>query len=91
MEYEHITDEMKKLHKLPIEARLYFKIITLVWKLYNMAPSYITDMLKIKPYETQSGLCSYNNIILFMLITKFKPAAIELSAPVFSKDLPQTR
>ncbi len=44
--YDHITQERKELHWLPVDARLKVKIITLTWKaLNNMGPAYIKNTL----------------------------------------------
>ncbi len=44
--HDHITQARKELHWLPIEARLKFKIITLIWKALNM--NYKKKTLKVK-------------------------------------------
>jgi hypothetical protein len=90
MKYDHITEARKKLHWLPIEARIDFKIIVLTWKgLNNMAPSYIRDMLKIN--ERRTDLRSNNSIILEVPKTKLKGCgdrAFCKAAPILWKDLP---
>ena len=44
--YDHITESLKKLHWLPVKARIEFKTILLTWKaLHNLAPPYIKNML----------------------------------------------
>ena len=44
---EHITETLKKLHWLPVEARIRYKILLLVYKALNgLAPSYIQDLLQ---------------------------------------------
>ena len=47
--YDHITETLKELHWLPVEARIKFKLMTYVWKSLNgMAPPYLTNMLTLK-------------------------------------------
>ena len=39
--YYHITDAMKKLHGLPIESRIQYKVLVLVHAcVHNIAPPY---------------------------------------------------
>lgn len=43
---EHITPVLYKLHWLPVEKRIEFKILLLTFKvLHNMAPSYLNDLI----------------------------------------------
>ena len=47
--HDHISDTLKRLHWLPVKARIDFKILLLTWKALNgFAPPYIKDMLSIK-------------------------------------------
>ena len=56
--YSHITPTLFHLHWLPIASRITFKIALIVYKALNgYSPSYITDLLHIKPpgrYEMRS-------------------------------------
>ena len=46
--YAHVTPLLVELHWLPVEQRIIFKILLLVYKsLNNLAPSYISNLLKI--------------------------------------------
>ena len=48
--YEHITPVMINLHWLPIQYRIQFKLLLLIYKsLHGLAPSYLTDTLSLKP------------------------------------------
>ena len=48
--YSHITPTLFHLHWLPIASRIKFKIALIVYKALNgYSPSYITDLLHIKP------------------------------------------
>jgi len=50
--YEHISPTLYKLHWLPIDSRIKFKVLTIVYKaLHNQAPNYILSMLTIKSVE----------------------------------------
>ena len=44
--YDHITDAMKKLHCLPIESRIQYKVLVLVHAcVHNIAPPYLSSLL----------------------------------------------
>ncbi len=44
--HDLITEARMELHRLPVEARLKFKIVTLTWKALNdMGPPYIKKTL----------------------------------------------
>ena len=44
--YDHITDAMKKLHWLPIESRIQYKVLVLVHAcVHNIAPPYLSSLL----------------------------------------------
>ncbi len=65
----HITEAIKSLHWLPIEAKINFKIIMLTWKApNNIASLYKKNLLKVK--EGLLGLCSNNGITLEVPATK---------------------
>lgn len=47
--FDHISDDMKNMHWLPIEARIKYKIALLTWKcLHGMAPKYLSDLINYK-------------------------------------------
>ena len=67
--YEHISPILFQLHWLPVEHRINFKILIIVYKsLHNMAPEYIKDMLSIR--ETNYILRSNARTILSQPIFK---------------------
>ena len=44
--YDHITPVLQSLHWLPVQSRINFKILLLVYKALNgMAPSYLSDFI----------------------------------------------
>ena len=44
--YDHITDAMKKLHWLPIESRIQYKVLVLVHaRVHNIVPPYLSTLL----------------------------------------------
>ena len=45
--FDHITPVMKKLHWLPVNQRIVYRILLVTYKALNgLAPSYIRDMLQ---------------------------------------------
>ena len=45
--YDHITPALKDLHWLPVQQRIQFKVLLLVFKCLNgLAPSYLSSLLK---------------------------------------------
>ena len=48
--FEHITPSLYRLHWLPINYRIQFKILLFVYKALNgIAPSYISELVELKP------------------------------------------
>ena len=61
----HITPYLKDLHWLPVQARIQFKLLTIVFKcLHGNGPQYLSELLCRK--MTRSGLRSANSIILYI-------------------------
>ena len=45
-QYYHITDAMKKLHWLPVESRIQYKVFVLMHAcVHNVAPPYLSNLL----------------------------------------------
>ena len=60
--YEHITPVMINLHWLPIQYRIQFKLLLLMYKsLHGLAQSNLADKLSLRPNK---GLPSYNQLLL---------------------------
>ena len=50
--YDHLGESLKNLHWLPIQSRIKYKILLLVYKCLNgMAPDYLTSMIKYTSYN----------------------------------------
>jgi len=57
---EHVTPILGKLHWLPVEERVIFKILLLTYKaLNNLAPSYIFEL--VNQYVPSRNLRYYNS------------------------------
>ena len=86
-----ITPYMKKLHILPVEYRIKYKVCSIVYKcLHDIAPRYLQDL--IVPKITYDFLRSSND--LYMLETmipksKYGERSFSCIAPVIWNELPQ--
>ena len=68
--FDNITPTLKKLHWLPIEFRIEFKILLQIFKCMNeLAPSYLREKLMLKPHL---GLRSDNQNLLIVPNSKLK-------------------
>ena len=62
----HITPVLEQLHWLPVECRIQFKVIVMVFKsLHSEAPSYLCDLLQ--PRKVDSRLRSDSAIIIIII------------------------
>ncbi len=52
---DHISEDRVKIHWLPVEARIKFKLLLMAWKcIHNKAPKYLQELLKVVPgHRTQ--------------------------------------
>ena len=58
--YDHVIHILKELHRLPVQHRIIFKILTLTYKTLNTdAPQYLKDLLQ--PYVPSRNLRSRNS------------------------------
>ena len=88
--FDHITPALKKLHWLPIEQRVTFKILLMVYKsLHGLAPPYIRDLLK--EYIPSRSLRSVNSMLLCVprtRLTTYGDRSFEKAAPSLWNSLP---
>ena len=85
----HITPVLKQLHCLPLECRIQFKVIVMVFKcLHNEAPSYLCDLLQ--PRKVDSRLRSDSAIRLYQPIARKSVGerAFSVTAPKLWNNLP---
>jgi hypothetical protein len=67
--HEHITKHLRELHWLPVEKRIWFKILTIVFKTkINKAPSYIIDLIPTNFHNTYYNLRKNNQNQLSCLV-----------------------
>ena len=88
---QRITPVVKKLHWLPIDLRIEFKILTVTYKtLHGLSPAYIQDLLQI--YHVARDLRSSNKNLLAVLafnINSYGRLAFSVAALLFWNSLPQ--
>ena len=87
---QHITPFLKKLHILPIESRIIYKLCLFVYKcIYGLAPKYLCDL--IVPKITYSGLRSSNDFFCLDYTipkSKYEENAFSYVAPYHWNKLP---
>ena len=90
--YEHITPVMINLHWLPIQYRIQFKLLLLIYKsLHGLAPSYLTDKLSLRPNK---GLRSGNQLLLIVPVSTLRlkfygDRAFSVAGPTLWNALPK--
>ena len=89
----HIIPVLHQLHWLPVSFRINFKILLLTFKvIHELAPSYINNLVKIKPLNSRYRLQSNDGILLshpnFKTLTSLGDRAFVASAPKLWNDLP---
>ena len=68
---DHITPVLKSLHWLPVQFRIDFKVLLLVYKCLNgLGPSYLSDLLV--PYVPSRSLRSSGRALLDIPSAKFR-------------------
>ena len=92
--FDHITPYLIELHWLPVNSRIKFKLLVLTYKcLNNLAPSYLRDLLQLKPYS-EFNLRSRDNPYLLRTRTPKLVSggnrAFSIAAPVEWNKLPIT-
>jgi len=90
--YAHITPILRKLHWLPIKARIEYKILLLTYKsLKGLAPDYLTSLLT--PYKPKRTLRSSKNNLLQSPYTSTKAygeRSFRAAAPKLWNHLPDS-
>jgi hypothetical protein len=89
--YDHIiTPVLKQLHWLPVDQRIKFKILTLVFKcVHGIAPSYLQDLINF--YHPVRDLQSSELFLLSVPFTnsaKVKNCAFSVAGPILFNSLP---
>ena len=63
-EYSHIIPALQDLHRLPVHARIHFKILILVFKaIHGLATPYISDLISVRS-KSSYNLKSNSSLLL---------------------------
>uniref|UniRef100_A0A8C4SSR3 Reverse transcriptase domain-containing protein n=1 Tax=Erpetoichthys calabaricus TaxID=27687 RepID=A0A8C4SSR3_ERPCA len=86
----HITPVLQQLHWLPVQFRIQFKILLLIFKaIHNLAPPYLSDLLHVAiPSHTLRSSSSIHLTVPFVRLTTIRSRAFSCSAPQLWNSLP---
>ena len=88
--YKHIKSALWKLHWLPVESRIIFKVLLIIFKIiHGLCPAYLSSLLQL--YQLQRSLRSSSKL-LFTVPTvnsaSYGERAFSFSAPILWNNLP---
>ena len=89
--YEHIKPALRKLHWLPVESRIIFKVLLITFKIiHGLCPAYLSASL-LQLYQPQRNLRSSSKL-LFTVPTvntvTYGERAFSFFAPILWNNLP---
>ena len=92
--FDHITPSLYRLQWLPINYRIKFKILLFVYKALNgIAPSYISDLLELKPASRYNLRTSIDTLLLkhsnFKSLSTLGDRSFKCSGPKLWNELPK--
>ena len=89
--FDHITQALLQLHWLPVDLRIHFKVLLIVFKILNkMAPKYLEEMIEV-PTNVRYNLRSRDDFKLFtpsFRCSTFGGRAFPVYAPRLWNQLP---
>ena len=91
--FDHITPALIDLHWLPVTFRVQFKLLLFVYKsLHNQSPSYIKDLLSLKPAANYALRSSAQSLLFVPKVncSTLGDRAFAHAAPVLWNSLPLT-
>ena len=90
--YDHITPALYHLHWLPVLYRIYCKILIITFKaIYNMSPSYISNLVSIKScsaYSLRSNSSLFLDRPKGRMLSKLGARSFHAAAPILWNSLP---
>ena len=88
---EHITPVLAKMHWLPIQYRIQFKLALLTFKVMTtQTPDYLTELVRRYEPSRQLRSCGRNLLEQNRVKLQFTNCAFRHSAPIVWNSLPQT-
>ena len=91
--FDHITPALIDLHWLPVTFRVQLKLLLFVYKsLHNLSPSYIKDLLSLKPAANYALRSSAKSLLFVPKVncSSLGDRAFAHAAPVLWSSLPLT-
>ena len=91
--YDHIIPALFNLHWLPVFYRIYFKILIIRFKaIYNMSPSYISNLVSVKSCSVYSVRSNSSSLFLDRpkggMLSTLGARSFYSAAPTLWKNLP---
>ena len=92
--FDYITPSLYRLHWLPINYRIKFKILLFVYKaLHGIAPSYISDLSELKPASRYNLRSSIDTLLLkhpnFKSLSTLGDRSFKCAGPKLWNELPK--
>ncbi len=88
--FDHISEDLKDMHWLPIKSRIKFKILLLTWKALNgQAPTYLKELLKYK-VNTHDGRVKNTLFVPKTKLVTCGDRAFSTVAPILWNSLPNS-
>ena len=88
--FDHITPVLKSLHWLPIQQRIHFKVLVMVYKaVNNTAPTYIRELVQLR--QSPRMLRSSDQLLLNIPFSRSSRAchqAFSIAGPVLWNSIP---
>ena len=91
--YDHISPVLHQLHWLPVDKRIIYKILLMVFKcLHNLAPSYLSNLIiKYTPNRAFRSTSSKNLLVVPPSRTKgYGDRAFSVCGPKLWNNLPES-
>ena len=90
--YSHTTQALQALRRLPVRARIHFKILILVFKsIHRLAPPYISDLISVRPkssYNLRSNSCLLLEPPKEKMLSTLGARSFYAASPYFWNSLP---
>jgi hypothetical protein len=89
--HDHITPILCELHWLPVQQRILYKVLLIVFKaIHNLAPMYVADMIVQKPDSKRSMRSNENSLLIVprARTTTYGDRNFRVFAPLLWNQLP---
>ena len=87
-QYESATPYLQQLHWLPVQERIYFRILTYVFKCLNsQAPKYLSELLQIHQSSRDTRSSKEYRLNQLVIPNRFSEKAFSYMGPVLWNNL----